>query len=354
MSRPALLFGAAVTLGLAALASAASATPAVAGPCAKPRIGLMAPITGDAAFIGKEQLGVARYAVRTLGQRRVRLLEADTQLDPRLARRAARTLRQTPSVLAVVGPAGSQEVLAAAPVFSRSQRVAFISPSAVHSELTNGSIPSFFRVVPGDRAQAPAIVRLIRRTLKARVVTIVDDGTTYSRRLADRVGSGLRTARVSVARLRVDGGRTDFEQAARRVAPRTQAVFLAFRVAATAQLFGVELRQQGRSAVLVGSDTLESGDFTISGSYVASFAPRVRVPGYEGRLVSKFGPPAYVATQVAVRAVLAACADGTATRREVLEQIRATDLRRTILGGRLRFTRRGDVRGASYSVFRLP
>ncbi len=129
-------------------------------------------------------------------------------------------------------------------------------------------------------------------------------------------------------------------------------VFLPFHVAATAQLFAEELRRQGKSMPIVGSDTLDSRDFTIPGAYVAAFAPRVRVPGYGGRTATKFGPPAYVATEVAVRAILAACADGRATRREVLERIRATDLR-TVLG-RLRFTRSGDVRGASYAVFRLP
>lgn len=346
------LLRATLTLATAALASGAAG--AGTGPCASPRIGLMAPITGEAAFIGKEQLGLARYAVRTLGRRTVKLVEADTQLDPAKAARAARALHRTPNVLAVVGPAGSQQVLAAARVFSRPERLAFVSASAVQPELTNGSIPSFFRVVPSDRAQAPAIVRLVRSTLKAQVAAVVDDGTTYSRRLADRVQAGLRAGGIAVARSRVDAGRPEFEAAARRVARATDVVFLPFRVAATAQLFGEELRRQGRRAVLVGSDTLDSRDFTLSGSYVAAFAPRVRVPGYEGRVVSKFGAPAYVAAEVAVRAIGAACADGTATRREVIDRIRATDLRRTVLGTPLRFTTRGEVRGATYSMIRLP
>jgi ABC-type branched-subunit amino acid transport system substrate-binding protein len=346
-----LLLGTTLTLAAAALARTATATEAE--PCASPRIGFMAPITGEAAFIGKEQLGYARHATRQLGRRTIKLVEADTQLDPARAARAAGTLHRTSNVLAVVGPAGSQQVLAAAPVFSRRERLAFVSASAVQAELTNGSIPSFFRVVPSDRAQAPTIARLIRR-LKAQSVAIVDDGTTYSRRLADRVGTSLRVAGVSVARSRVDPKQTDFEQAARRVPKTAQVVFLAFHVAATAQLFGEELRRQGGSSILVGSDTLDSRDFTISGSYVATFAPRVRVPGYAGRAATKFGAPSYVATEVALRAIRVACADGTATRREVLERIRATDLNPSVLGSRLRFTSLGDVRGASYAVFRLP
>ena len=342
-------------LAAAVLAGLPSPAPEAAPvtPCDDPRIGFMAPLTGRAAFVGKEQVGLARYAVRTVGRKEVRLVESDTQLDPARAARVARTLHRMPNVLAVVGPAGSQEVLAAAPVFSRAERLAFVSASAVQAELTNGSIPSFFRVVPSDRAQAPTIARLIGRRLEARAVAIVDDGTTYSRRLADRVQGSLRADAVAVARTSVDAEATQFAAAARKVAQTADAVFIPFHAAATAQLFAEELRRQGVAAPIVGSDTLDSRDFTLAGAYVPAFAPRVRVPGYEGRAATKFAAPAYVATEVAVRAVRAACADGEATRREVLERVRATDLPRTVLG-RIRFTPRGDVRGASYAVFRLP
>ena len=212
MIRRGLLLGA---LALA-LAQTASATSVATGPCASPRIGFMAPLTGEASFIGKEQLGLARYAVRQLGRRTVKLVEADTQLDPARAARVARTLHATPNVLAVVGPAGSQEVLAAAPAFSRPERLAFVSASAVQGELTNGSIPSFFRVVPSERAQAPTIARLIRRRLQAQAVAIVDDGSTYSRQLADRVQGSLAASGISVARTGVDAKQTGFQQAARR------------------------------------------------------------------------------------------------------------------------------------------
>jgi branched-chain amino acid transport system substrate-binding protein len=341
-----------LALGALALASLALAAPP-SDACDRPRVGFLGPLTGKAAFIGKEQVGLARHAARTLGGGSVRLVEADTALDPKRAAAAARTLYANPNVLAVVGPAGSQEVLAVAPVFSRDERLAFVSGSAVQAELTNGSIPGFFRVVPSDRAQAPTIARLIRNRLKARRVAVVDDGTTYSRRLADRVQSILRADGIAVARTGVDAEATEFAAAARRVARTTDAVFLPFHVAATAQLFAEALRRRGVAAPIVGSDTLDSRDFTVSGSYVSAFAPRLRVPGYQGRAVTKFGAPAYVATEVAVRAVRAACADGSATRREVLGRIRATDLRRTVLG-RIRFTRRGERRGASYAVFRLP
>ena len=77
-------------LGVAALAIATAAfaradvpqtATAASIACTAPTIGFMGPITGDAAFIGKEQLGFAKYAIRTLAGGKIKLVEGDTQLD---------------------------------------------------------------------------------------------------------------------------------------------------------------------------------------------------------------------------------------------------------------------------------
>ena len=264
-------------------------------------------------------------------------------------------------MLAVVGPAGSQEVLAVAPVFTRADRLSFVSGSAVRAPLTNGSIPSFFRVVPSDGVQAPTIARHIRRALKASHVLVVDDRTAYSRRLADEVQTRLRAAGVTVTRRSVAAKVTDFSPLVATIGPEVDVVFLPWQIAANAQLLGRELKKQRKRAVIFGSDALDSGDFTIQGSYVASFAPDVRalegneafVAGYGKRFVSNFGPPVYVATQVAIAAIRKACADGDATRAEVQRNLKATFIRSIVLGGSLRFTARGDRKGATFSVFRL-
>ena len=138
----------------------------------------MGPITGDAAFIGKEQLGFSRYAIRTLGGGTIKLVEGDTRLDPARAATVAEAFHANPDVLAVVGPARSREVLAVAPVFMRAERLPFISGSALERSLTNGSIPNFFRVVPNDSVQSSAIAKYIRRGLKAKNVFVVDDRST--------------------------------------------------------------------------------------------------------------------------------------------------------------------------------
>ena len=321
----------------------------------------MGPITGAAAFIGKEQLGFARYAVRRLGDGTVRLVETDTQLDPRRAAAVAATLHARRDVLAVVGPAGSQEVLAAAPILRKGSRLPFISGSATQAALTNGSIPNFFRVVPNDQAQPATIARYIRLRLKAGSVFVVDDGTVYSRPLATRVQYALKAAGVEVTRASVDQSRTDFSGTIARIGADVDVVFLPWQVAASAQLFGRQLRRHGNQATIFGSDTLDSGDFTIAGSYVSAFAPDIRaiegnaafVRGYGAPFISNFGPPVYVATQAAIAAIEKACADGEATRDEVQRKLKATFIPRIVLGGSLRFTARGDRKGATFSVFEL-
>jgi len=349
-----------VSATLAEAHGPAAATVAEAG-CETPSIGFMGPLTGSAAFIGKEQLGFARHAIRRLGGGQVRLFESDTQLDPRQAARAASGMHADRNVLAVVGPAASREVLAVAPVFRRGNRLAFISGSALSVRLTNGSIPNFFRVVPNDSVQSPTVARYVRKVLKAKLVVVVDDRTAYSRRLADGVQARLRAGGVEVRRTAVEKSETDFSATVSRVPAGTDVVFLPWSAAANAQIFAGRLRAQGNRAIIFGSDSLDSEDFTSAGAYVTAFAPDIRgieanadfIRGYRGRFVSNFGPPVYVAVQAALLAIRRACADGAATRAEVQRLLKRTHLRPTVLGRELRFTARGDAKGATFSIFKL-
>ena len=362
--------GALGVLGIVSLAVVASAfarpdgSAAVAAPsidCGNAKIGFMGPITGDAAFIGKEQLGFAKYAVRKLGKGNITLVEGDTQLDPAQASTVGARFQPDANILAVVGPAGSQEVLAVAPIFKKAARMPFISGSATATALTNGSIPSFFRVVPNDSVQSPTIARYIRLTLKAKSVFIVDDQTAYSRPLANGVQANLRAGGVKIERTSVNQKVTDFSALVSRIDDDADVVFLPWQIAANAQIFGQQMKEQGKDAIIFGSDGLDSGDFKIQGSYVSAFAPDIRaikgnaafIRGYRAKFVSNFGPPIYVATQATILAIQKACTDGNATRAEVQANLKRTSIARTVLGAKLQFTPRGDVKGSKFYIFKL-
>jgi branched-chain amino acid transport system substrate-binding protein len=340
---------------------APTATAAPSASCANATIGFQGPITGDAAFIGKEQLGFAKYAIRKLAGGKIKLDEEDTQLDPAQASTTGTKLHANANVLAVIGPAGSQEVLAVAPIFKKAQRLPFISGSATRTSLTNGTIPNFFRVVPNDSVQAPTTAKYIRQILKASDVFIVDDQTAYSKPLANGVQSNLRAGGVKVTRNSVNQKVTDFSSLVSKIGDEIDVVYLPWQIAANAQIFGQQMKEQGKRAIIFGSDGLDSGDFKIVGSYVSAFAPDIRgikgnaafIKGYGAKFVSNFGPPIYVATQAAIAAIKKACADGDATRAEVQKQLKATLIPKTVLGGNLQFTARGDVKGAKFYIFKL-
>ena len=340
---------------------APTATAASSASCTGAKIGFMGPITGDAAFIGKEQLGFAKYAIRKLAGGTIKLVEGDTQLDPAQASTVGTKFHANADILAVVGPAGSQEVLAVAPIFKKAQRLPFISGSATLTSLTNGSIPNFFRVVPNDSVQAPTTAKYIRQILKAKDVFIVDDQTAYSKPLANGVQSNLRAGGVKVTRNSVNQKVTDFSALVAKIGSEIDVVYLPWQIAANAQIFGQQMKEQGKKAIIFGSDGLDSGDFKLAGSYVSAFAPDIRgiagnaafVKGYGAKFVSNFGPPSYVATQAAIAAIKKACTDGAATRAEVQKNLKATFIPKIVLGGNLQFTARGDVKGSKFYIFKV-
>jgi branched-chain amino acid transport system substrate-binding protein len=340
---------------------APTAVSASSAACESPKIGFMGPITGDAAFIGKEQLGFAQYAIKRVAKGKVALTQGDTQLDPAQASTVGAKFHADADMLAVVGPAGSQEVLAVAPIFKKAQRLPFISGSATRTSLTNGSIPNFFRVVPNDSVQSPTTAKYIRQILKAKEVFIVDDQTAYSKPLANGVQSNLRAGGVKVTRNSVNQKVTDFSSLVSKIGDDIDVVYLPWQIAANAQIFGQQMKEQGKKAVIFGSDGVDSGDFKIAGSYISAFAPDIRgikgnaafIRGYGKKFVSNFGPPIYVATNAAIVAIQKACADGDATRAEVQKNLKATLLPKTVLGGNFQFTARGDVKGAKFYIFKL-
>jgi branched-chain amino acid transport system substrate-binding protein len=364
------VLAAAVVVTAALTRSTAQAAPAAIS-CSSPSIPVMAPITGPAASIGKEQRNWAKFAIERYNAskagkaagRTYKLIEGDTQLDPAQASTVGQKYASDSTIPAIVGPAGSQEVQAVGPIFKRVS-LAYISPSSTRTDLTaTGKYPTFFRVVGRDDAQGAKDANFLRKNLKAKNVLVVDDQTSYGKPLADAAAKTLRKLGAKIVRTSINQKQTDFSALVTKVGDDTDWAFLAWQIASQAQTFGTQLKEQGKSTRIFGSDGLFSPDFKIAGSYVSAFAPDIRVfkasrpiaNAYSKKYgkFGTFGPPVYVATQVVIAAVNAACADGNATRAEVLAAVKKTSLKNTILGNDISFDRRGDVKNASFYIFRF-
>jgi branched-chain amino acid transport system substrate-binding protein len=328
--------------------------------------GLMAPITGDAASIGQEQLNWAKYSVETFNQEngtKFALEEGDTQLDPAQASTVAQQLVSNNAVKAIVGPAGSQEVEAVGPVLDRAE-FAYISPSATKTDLAGGKYKGFSRVVPSDAVQGPTDADYIAGTLGAKKVQIVDDQTSYSTGLADEVEKDLKAKGVNVSRTSVRRTQTDFSAVISKLAGDVDVVFLPWQIAANAQQFGDQLKEQGKSAKIFGSDGVYSpDDFSVEGSYISSFAPDITsiasskdvADGYKAKYGSfgTFGPPVYVASQVVMTAAKQACEGGNAdpSRGDIAKEVRNVSIPDSILGQPIAFEANGDVKDAKFFIF---
>ncbi|MGZ8715677.1 MAG: branched-chain amino acid ABC transporter substrate-binding protein [Gaiellaceae bacterium] len=372
--------GLVATAGL--LAALAIVAAAVAGPtssaaatasCSKGvSIGMLAPITGPAGSIGSDQLHWAQFYFsrwnKVKGHVKIKLVQGDTQLDPSKASTVAQSFASNGSIMAVIGPAGSDEVEAVRPILKKAG-LAFTSGSATRVSLTDGKYKGyFFRVVPNDGVQGPTAAGYMQSTLGVKsgdTVMVVDDQESYSTGLADIVGTSLTGKGVKVERESVSQKATDFSSLVAKATAATKVVYLPFQLASQAQLFAQQLKAQGKTAIVFGSDgTFDSSKFNVNGSYISFFAPDVTtLPGAASTVAafqqqfpgatSPFGAPNYVGAQAYAAAVTKACKDKKISRAEVRNAISKVNLKSTILGSGVKFTINGDVAGAKFHIFKI-
>jgi branched-chain amino acid transport system substrate-binding protein len=364
---------AALALVAAAVARPTSSAAATASSCSKGvSIGILAPITGPAGSIGSDQLHWAQFYLtqwnKVKGHVKIKLVQGDTQLDPAKASTVAQSFASNSSILGVIGPAGSDEVEAVRPILKKSG-LAFTSGSATRVSLTDGKYKGFFfRVVPNDGVQGPTAVAYMQSTLGVKsgdTVVVVDDQESYSTGLADIVGTSLTGKGVKVQRESVSQKATDFSSLIAKVTASTKVVYLPFQLASQAQLFAQQLKAQGKTAVVFGSDgTFDSSKFNVSGSYISFFAPDVTtLPGAASTVAafekqfpgatSPFGAPNYVVAQAYAAAITKACADKKISRAEVRNAFSKVVLKNTILGSGIKFTINGDIAGAKFHIFKI-
>jgi branched-chain amino acid transport system substrate-binding protein len=365
---------AAAAAGLAIVASAA-AGPAktaatAAASCSSVQIGMSAPITGPAGSIGSDQLHWAQFFFTQWNKThklKIKLTQFDDQIDPAKAATGAQSFASNSKIVGVIGPAGSDQVIAAAPIYKKAG-LAFASGSATRVSLTSGKWKGFFfRDVPNDGVQGPTDAAYMTSKLGVKsgdTVMVVDDQESYSTGLADIVGASLKAKGVTVDRESVSQKDTDFSSLVAKVTSSVKVVFLPFQIASEAQLFAQQLKAQGKSAVVFGSD----GDFDVSkfnpeGALISFFAPDVTTIAADAAVVkafhkqfpgatSPFGAPNYVLAQMYASAVTKACADGKISRAEVRADIFKVSLTSSLIGP-IKLTAKGDVAGAAFHIFKV-
>jgi branched-chain amino acid transport system substrate-binding protein len=330
-------------------------------------VGMEGPLTGPVAVLGQEQLHFAQLAVakdNLANKTKIAIVQGDTQLNPAQATTVTQQFTSNSKIVAVVGPAGSQEVEAVGPLMARAG-LPFISGSATAAVLTTGKYPTFFRVVSKDSVQGPQDAHYIIANLHPKALMIVDDQEAYSTGLVAAMLPIFKAAGIKVDHESVSQKVTDFSSLTAKVTPATTVVVLPWQVAANAQQFGRNLAQQHKKAVIFGTDGLFSpGTFSINGSYVSSFGPDITAIPADKAIAAAalakfgkfgtFGPPVFAAQHVIDEAIASVCKSGqTPSRANVLAAIKNTSEATTILGQPIKFTSSGDVVNGKFFLFKI-
>jgi branched-chain amino acid transport system substrate-binding protein len=361
--------------GSAKAPTRASKAAAATVTCGKTRtIGLAAPYTGPASSIGQQQVHWVQYFVKKWNSQKanknqkLKIVPGDTQLgvDTAFAVKVATSFAANSKILAVVGPAGSQEVVASTAKY-KSGGLAWISGSATRTTLTDGHtdgnrIGFFYRVVPNDSVQGPTVGKYMVNTLKWKRVYIIDDQETYSQGLADGVEAYLKAHGVTTIRDSISQKASDFSSVIAKIPSNYQGVYTPWQLAPQAQAFGQQLKAAGKSHItMFGSDGLFSPDWTIAGSYDSFFPVNPKDPtvvafkkahGGDGQF---FGAPSYVAAQIAAKAITAACkaGHGKTTRAAVRKQIAKAKLKTSLLGFPVAFKKNGELTQGGFGIYQI-
>jgi branched-chain amino acid transport system substrate-binding protein len=360
----ALAFVAVVAAGTGGASTKSHATAATAlVSCGNSRtIGFMAPVTGPAADIGLEQVAWAKYYVARYNKthkKKLKLQTEDTQLGAPTgtaeALKGAQALAGNAKVLALAGPAGSNEIVGVTKTL-KDAGLAWVSGSSTRTSLTtDGTRTGFmFRTVPPDAIQGTTAANYILNTLKLKRVYIIDDQETYSTGLADTVQAKLKAANVTVNRDGVSQQQSDFTSLIAKIPRDTQLVYIPWQLPPKGQAFGQQMKQAGRGSIrLMGADGLFSDAFASVGTnvYDTNFPlnPKSKIitafKASHGGKGEYFGAPTYAAVQVVATAYDKACANGTASRAEVRSFIKKTKIpsSKSVIGVALRFNKNGDL-----------
>jgi ABC-type branched-subunit amino acid transport system substrate-binding protein len=382
-------FAVVVVTTLGGTASATSAKRAAL--CKKANLGFAGPLSGGAAFLGKDQsnwvkLFISRWnagkaipgVAKTLHRVKLSLgIEGDSQLNPQVAATIARQMVASKKILGMVGFAGSNENLGGGPVLD-AKHLPYVSGSATRDNLATGgpgqkALKDFFRVVPINSQQANAGAAYIVPKLKLNKgskIMIVDDGEAYGIDIANAATKAFKAKGITkIDRESVKetdqnpGGAAGFAAdiapvALKAVATHVKLVYAPSQDAPDSQTFAQDLKTDGYNGGFMATDgSVSPSAFKFPGAFISFFGPSIQninktvrkayIRTY-GRASANdpFGAPSFVAAEMLGVAISKQCAASHGkkiTRALVVRKLKKVKLATTILGYSMAFNNPKDA-----------
>jgi len=183
------------------VAAALTALVGTAGAQTIVKIGHVAPLTGTAAHLGKDNELGAKMAIDELNAKKLKiggeeikfeLLSEDDASDPKQGTAAAQKLVDA-KVNGVIGHLNSGTTIPASRIYSTAG-IPQISPSATNPKYTLQGFKTAFRVVANDSQLGGALGRYAVNEIKAKSIAVIDDQTAYGQGVADQFAKAVKAA----------------------------------------------------------------------------------------------------------------------------------------------------------------
>jgi branched-chain amino acid transport system substrate-binding protein len=338
------------------------------GDCSNLAIGVFGPLTGSSGVFGQAGLGAAKLVVSDFEKEnpkcKLKIVQFDSQGDPAQAPGLARKAVEDQSIVAVLGPAFSGELKAAAPIFE-SAGLPFLTSDATDPALSSEGWKTFHRTIAHDGQEGPADADYLVNDWKAKKVAIVDNGQTYGQGLGREVKKKLDELGAASITESIDATRNDYSATINKVrAFKPDAVFCGCLYPEAARLLkqlraaGDKTKYMGGSGLLV-PDLIKQAGPGAEGAIIASAgvdptlsdAGKAWLDKYKafsgGEAPGLFAPEWYNAAAMVSQSI----AGGKTTREAILGNLRGNEFAGAT--GPVTLDDKGDVKTAQIVFYEV-
>lgn len=235
-----------------------------AAECENVSIAMAGALTGPDAALGLNILYGAQVAIDEHNEAnpncQVTLKQFDTEGDAQKATQVAPQIVGDATVIGLLGPAFSGETKATGSIFNQAGLLS-LTASATNADLTKNGWTTFFRGLPNDAVQGPAVAKYMTGELGYDTVCVVQDNTDYGAGLAEQINGGLGDAADADCAAQVKKGDKDFAATVQLISGAdADAVFYAGYYSEAAPLIQ-QLRDAGVTIPFVSADGTNDPQF---------------------------------------------------------------------------------------------
>jgi branched-chain amino acid transport system substrate-binding protein len=275
-------------------------------------------------------------------------------------------------ILGVVGPTFSGETKAVLKNLEEAKLV-MISASATNPDLPTSqpglTLSVFHRVIPDDAVQGAGVANYVVKSLKAKKVALIHDGTDYGKGLWESTLAGLKTAGVDTSLTdEIKPGDTDYSAAVNKVkAAKPDVVFYGGYYSDAGRL-KKQMTDGGVTAKFVSGDgALDPGFITASGAAggegaiitcpcklatadaggaLGAFATKYN--GVVGKIPGTYSSEGYDAANILIDGI----EDGNTTRAKLLDYVESLSPYKGV-AKTIEFEANGNVKGGDVFVYEV-